>query len=68
VHAVFIRAPLIREVGEGVKVLGRLDGQGIVAARQGSRLVTAFHPELTDDTRLHSYFIALAESAAEDGA
>jgi 5'-phosphate synthase pdxT subunit len=67
VHAVFIRAPLIREVGEGVKVIGRLEDQGVVAARQGHLLVTAFHPELTDDTRLHAYFIALAEAIAAGG-
>jgi 5'-phosphate synthase pdxT subunit len=58
-HAVFIRAPLIESVGEGVAVLGRLDGGGIVAARQGRLLVTAFHPELTSDRRLHEYFLAL---------
>lgn len=67
VRAVFIRAPLIREVGEDVKVLGRLDGQGVVAARQGHLLVTAFHPELTDDTRLHAYFLSLAEAIAAGG-
>ena len=60
VHAVFIRAPLVRAVGPGVKVLGRLADETIVAARQGHLLVTAFHPELTEDTRLHSYFISLA--------
>src|SRR3990172_8470809 len=59
VHAVFIRAPLVRAVGPGVKVLGRLADETIVAARQGHLLVTAFHPELTEDTRLHSYFISL---------
>src|SRR3990170_2097048 len=60
VHAVFIRAPLVRAVGPGVKVLGRLADETIVAARQGHLLVTAFHPELTEDTRLHSYFISFA--------
>ena len=60
VHAVFIRAPLVRAVGPGVKVLGRLADETIVAARQGHLLVTAFHPELTEDTRLHGYFISLA--------
>lgn len=56
---VFIRAPYIQEVGPEVDVLARVDGR-IVAARQGKQLVTAFHPELTDDTRLHSYFLSLA--------
>jgi 5'-phosphate synthase pdxT subunit len=60
-RAVFIRAPLIREVGEGVKVLARLENGEIVAARQGRLLVTAFHPELTDDSRLHAYFVSLIE-------
>ena len=53
---VFIRAPYIEEVGEGVEVLSTVDGH-IVAARQGKQLVTAFHPELTDDTSIHQYFI-----------
>jgi pyridoxal 5'-phosphate synthase pdxT subunit len=61
VHAVFIRAPLVREAGPAVKTLASIDGHGIVAARQGHLLVTAFHPELTSDLRLHRYFISLAE-------
>jgi 5'-phosphate synthase pdxT subunit len=63
-HAVFIRAPLITAVGEGVEVLARLDGGGIVAARQANLLVTAFHPELTTDTRFHRYFLTMVESGA----
>lgn len=59
VHAVFIRAPLIRSVGEGVKVLARLENGAIVAARQGHLLATAFHPELTDDLRMHRYFLSI---------
>jgi pyridoxal 5'-phosphate synthase pdxT subunit len=58
-HAVFIRAPLIKETGPAVKVMARLEGQGIVAARQEHLLVTAFHPELTTDTRMHQYFLKL---------
>ena len=57
-HAVFIRAPVIEEVGEGVEVVARLDGE-IVAARQGRLLATAFHPELTADERFHRYFVDL---------
>jgi len=54
---VFIRAPLIEEVGEQVEMLSWLaDGAG-VAARQGKLLVAAFHPELTDDLRFHQYFL-----------
>ncbi len=62
---VFIRAPIIEEVDNGVEVLARLpDGAGltaaepgIVAARQGTLLACAFHPELTDDLRFHQYFL-----------
>ncbi len=54
--AVFIRAPYIERVGEGAEELARVDGK-IVAARQGNMLATAFHPELTDDLRLHEYFL-----------
>ncbi len=52
VRAVFIRAPAIRSVGEGVAVLARHEGQ-IVMARQGNLLASTFHPELTDDPRVH---------------
>ena len=55
-HAVFIRAPIITEVGAGVEVLSRLPDGTPVAARQGRLLATAFHPELTLDSRLHRYF------------
>ena len=54
---VFIRAPLIESVGEGCEVLAKLKDGTIVAARQGKLLVCAFHPELTDDTRFHHYFL-----------
>ena len=55
--AVFIRAPLIEEVNRGVEVLAKLGDGTIVAARQGKLLVSAFHPELTDDLRFHQYFL-----------
>ncbi|MCY4064675.1 MAG: pyridoxal 5'-phosphate synthase glutaminase subunit PdxT [Chloroflexi bacterium] len=55
-HAVFIRAPVVTAVEPGVDVLARLDDGRIVAVRQGRLLATAFHPELTDDLRLHSSF------------
>ena len=64
VRAVFIRAPIIRSAGPGVSVLAQIEGQGIVAARQGHLLVTSFHPELTDDLRLHKYFLSLAQTPA----
>jgi 5'-phosphate synthase pdxT subunit len=56
-HAIFIRAPLIDEVGPGVEVLATLGDGTIVAARQGNVLATSFHPELTDDSRFHRYFL-----------
>jgi 5'-phosphate synthase pdxT subunit len=58
-HAVFIRAPLIRDAGPAVKVMAQIEGHGIVAAREGHLLATAFHPELTNDTRMHQYFLTL---------
>jgi 5'-phosphate synthase pdxT subunit len=54
--AVFIRAPLITEVGDGVEVLARYDND-IVAVKWQNILATAFHPELSDDNRLMNYFI-----------
>jgi pyridoxal 5'-phosphate synthase pdxT subunit len=53
---VFIRAPFFENVGPGVEVLSEIDGR-VVAARGENILVTAFHPELTDDTRFHEYFL-----------
>ena len=52
----FIRAPYITAVKDSVEVLAEVDGN-IVAARQGKQLVTSFHPELNDDTRIHEYFL-----------
>jgi 5'-phosphate synthase pdxT subunit len=56
-HAVFIRAPIVESVEDGVDVLARLDDGRIVAVRQGSVIGISFHPELTDDLRLHRYFL-----------
>jgi 5'-phosphate synthase pdxT subunit len=58
VTGVFIRAPIVTLVGEGVEVLSHYQGK-IVAVRQGVRLGTSFHPELTDDYRLHRWFTNL---------
>lgn len=58
---VFIRAPLIEAVGEGVEVLARLRDGRVVAAQQGKLLVTAFHPELTGDLRFHAYFLRMVD-------
>lgn len=62
-HAVFIRAPKIVEAGPGVEVLAALDDGTIVAAREDNMLVTAFHPELTRDDRLHRLFLDQAVEA-----
>ncbi|MBX9639277.1 MAG: pyridoxal 5'-phosphate synthase glutaminase subunit PdxT [Mycobacteriaceae bacterium] len=56
VRAVFIRAPLVERAGVGVQVLARAAGH-IVAVRQGSKLATAFHPEMTGDRRIHQLFV-----------
>lgn len=61
-HAVFIRAPVVTAVHSSVDVLARLADGRIVAVRQGHLLATAFHPELTDDIRLHSVFCDIVEA------
>ena len=60
-HAIFIRAPIIESVQRDAKVLSALPDKRIVAAQQGHLLATSFHPELTDDTRFHEYFLSLAD-------
>jgi 5'-phosphate synthase pdxT subunit len=57
IHAVFIRAPMVQRVGAEAEALATLPNGRVVAARQGNLLATAFHPELTPDTRLHAWFI-----------
>jgi len=59
-HAVFIRAPQIARLGEEVTVLAR-HNEDVVLARQGSVMVASFHPELTNDARIHSMFIGLLQ-------
>ncbi len=56
IPAIFIRAPLVTQVGEGVDVLASVDSQPVML-RQGNLLAASFHPELTDDTRVHGFFI-----------
>jgi 5'-phosphate synthase pdxT subunit len=58
-RAVFIRAPILEQPGSSVSVLARLLEGQIVAAQQGRMLATCFHPELTNDDRLHRYFLEL---------
>jgi 5'-phosphate synthase pdxT subunit len=64
VRAVFIRAPWIESTGPGVEILASCDGHA-VAAREGRVLVTAFHPELTDDARLHALFLHMVRGGAQ---
>ena len=63
--AVFIRAPFIEHIGDGVEVLARLSDGTAVAARQGNMLALSFHPELTDDLRLHAYFLDLVRNSVK---
>jgi 5'-phosphate synthase pdxT subunit len=71
-RAVFIRAPWVERVGEGVQVLARVDSGGgsgpeqdgrIVAVRAGACLATSFHPEVTPDARVHEYFVDMVRGA-----
>ncbi|MCU0496820.1 MAG: pyridoxal 5'-phosphate synthase glutaminase subunit PdxT [Anaerolineae bacterium] len=59
--AVFIRAPIATQAGVGVEILAQLAADQIIAARQGHLLATAFHPELTHDSRLHQYFYDIVD-------
>ena len=68
VHAVFIRAPWVSEVGPSAQAIGTVDADSpagrIVAVRQGSLLATSFHPELTGDGRIHRYFCEMVRQAS----
>ena len=70
-HAVFIRAPWVEEVGPGVEVLARIEhaederaAGRIVAVREGNLLATSFHPEMTDDQRVHELFVSMVKEQA----
>lgn len=65
VPAVFIRAPVIEDVGPGVEVIARLPDGRAVAARQEWHLATAFHPELTSDLAFHRYFVDMVTAAID---
>jgi 5'-phosphate synthase pdxT subunit len=62
-HAVFIRAPIVETVAEGVTTLASLADGRIVAVEQGNLLGTSFHPEMTGDTRFHEYFLKKVAAA-----
>ena len=61
-RAVFIRAPVVNSAGAGTEILARLDDGRPVAVRQGGMLATSFHPELTDDSRVHQLFVRMIET------
>lgn len=63
VHAAFIRAPLVVEVGPAARALATLPGGGVVAVRQGNLVATAFHPEVSGETRFHELFLQLVRAA-----
>lgn len=58
-HAVFIRAPAVNSIGPDVSILAKLENGTPVAVQQNKMLATSFHPELTDDTRVHEYFLGM---------
>jgi len=62
IRAVFIRAPFVTEVRNGAKTLASINGKPVLI-QQGKLLASSFHPELTDDTRLHEYFLGLVASS-----
>lgn len=61
IEMIFIRAPYIESVGKKVEVLSVIDGN-IVAAKENNMLVTSFHPELTEDNRVHKYFVNMVKN------
>ena len=65
-RAIFIRAPWLEDPGPDVQVLAEVDGHPVLA-REGRLLVAAFHPELTDDTRVHERFLNIVREAREAG-
>jgi 5'-phosphate synthase pdxT subunit len=64
VHAVFIRAPWVQEVGPAATTLGATTAGHVIAVRQGPLLATSFHPEMTGDLRVHEYFCAMVADRA----
>ncbi len=66
-RAVFIRAPIVERVGPEAEVVAKLADGRVVAARQGNLLAIAFHPELTQDTALHRWFLREMVAAARPG-
>lgn len=67
VHGVFIRAPIVERVGDGVDILAELDDGRVVAVRRGGVIATAFHPELAGEARFHRLVATMAAEFAEPG-
>jgi len=67
-HAVFIRAPVVASCGPDVQVLAKIDQGPPVAVRNGQVLATSFHPELTEDTRVHRFFLDMAVEGTHEAA
>ena len=63
VHAAFIRAPVVTEVGAAAEAIATLEDGRVVAVRQGNLLGTSFHPEITGETRFHEHFLSLVAAA-----
>jgi len=64
VHAVFIRAPIVEEVGPKARVLAQVADGRVVAVEQGDLLGTSFHPEISGETRFHEYFLRKVRAAS----
>lgn len=65
-RAVFIRAPVVNKIGKNVRVLAKLDDGRPVAVREANMLATAFHPELTGDSRIHDLFVRIVDGVEDD--
>ena len=65
IRAVFIRAPVVTKVGKNVEIMAKLENDMPVCVRDGNMLATAFHPELTQDTRIHQYFVDLVNKSID---
>jgi len=62
IHAIFIRAPVVTDVGPEVEIIAKVEDGKPVAVTQGKLMATSFHPELTSDTRFHELFCRLSSS------
>jgi len=66
VHAAFIRAPIVEELGADAEAVATLEDGRVVAVRQGNLLGTSFHPEITGETRFHQHFLDLVRARQQD--